>query len=192
VSGRVRESGWASLGAAAESTTDVGGWQSWHLIWKPETIARSGDDIDYQVQLDDGGPPFWISLGKFTYDPVLPRLWRDNQTAVIGGLTALALLLIYAGYFAGMLMVAPARRALIGGAPGLCRVHSVCSTPRIDLALGEQLHRNRDSSPNGCNFCSRAAAARAPTLERRAHRPETEFARGDDDQHEDRHRRSRD
>jgi len=90
-----------------------------HLTWKPETIARSGDDIDYQVQLDDGGPPFGISLGKFAYDPLLARLWRDNQTAIIGGLSALALLLIYAGYFAGVLFVAPARLGSIGGAPGL-------------------------------------------------------------------------
>jgi hypothetical protein len=119
VSARVREGGWAPLGAATKSATADGGWQSWHLIWKPETIAHPGDEIDYQVQLDDEGPPFGISLGKFTYDPWWAVLWRDNQSAVIGGLSVLALLLIYAAYFAGVLLVAPARLASVGGAPGL-------------------------------------------------------------------------
>jgi hypothetical protein len=60
-----------------------------------------------------------ISLGKFTYDPWWASLWREKKSAVIGGLTTLALLSLYAGYFAGMLMIAPARLALVGGVPGL-------------------------------------------------------------------------
>jgi hypothetical protein len=49
---------------------------------------------------------------------LLARLWRDNKEAVIGGLAGFALLLLYAGYFVGMLMAAPARLALVGAAPG--------------------------------------------------------------------------
>jgi hypothetical protein len=80
-------------------------------------IARPGDDIEYLVQLDDGGPPFGISLGKFTYDPWRAVLWRENRAALITALGVLAILLIYGGYFAGMLMVAPARLALVGVPP---------------------------------------------------------------------------
>jgi hypothetical protein len=50
---------------------------------------------------------------------LLTRLWRDNQTAIIGALGAFTILLIYSAYFGGMLVMAPARLALVGGAPGL-------------------------------------------------------------------------
>jgi hypothetical protein len=119
VSARVGEAAWSLIGAAMKTDAGDGGWQRWHLDWKPKTIAHSGDDVDYQVQLDDGGPPFGISLGTFRYDPLLARLWRENRAALITALGVLAFLLIYAGYFAGMLFVAPARLASIGGAPGL-------------------------------------------------------------------------
>jgi hypothetical protein len=64
VSARVGEGGWALLGNATKSEAGDGGRQLWHLTWKPQTIARSGDDIEYQVQLDDGGPPL---VGYFTW-----------------------------------------------------------------------------------------------------------------------------
>jgi photosystem II stability/assembly factor-like uncharacterized protein len=121
VSARVAEVEWTLVGAATKSDAGEGGWQPWHLTWKPgqKIGARSGDEIEYHVQLDDGGPPFGISLGKFTYDPWWAMLWRENQAAVISALSSFALLLLYAGYFAGVLLVAPARLALVGGAPAL-------------------------------------------------------------------------
>jgi hypothetical protein len=47
------------------------------------------------------------------------RSWRENQTSITSALGAFAILLIYAGYFAVVLLLAPARLALIGGAPKL-------------------------------------------------------------------------
>jgi hypothetical protein len=46
-------------------------------------------------------------------------LWRENRAAVIGALSAFAILLIYAGSFGFVLLLAPARLASVGGAPGL-------------------------------------------------------------------------
>jgi hypothetical protein len=118
VSGRAREGGWAPIGDATKSAAGDG-WQLWRPTWKPETIAHTGDEIAYQIQLDDGGPPFGIALGKFTYDQWWASLWRENRGAVIGALSAFAILLIYAGSFGCVLLLAPARLASVGGAPGL-------------------------------------------------------------------------
>jgi hypothetical protein len=73
VSARIGEAE-ALVGAATKADAGDGGWQLWHLTWKPKTTVHSGDEIDYLVQLDDGGPPLAISLGKCTYDPWLARL----------------------------------------------------------------------------------------------------------------------
>jgi photosystem II stability/assembly factor-like uncharacterized protein len=113
---RVREAQWTPLGAAHRSDTGDG---AWHLAWRPETIAHAGDEIEYQAELDDGGPPEAISLGKFTYDPWWAQIWRENSSAITTGLAALAILLVYAGYFALVLLWAPARLASVGMAPEL-------------------------------------------------------------------------
>jgi hypothetical protein len=81
------------------------------LTWKPEKLARSGDEIEYQVQPDDGGPPLAMPplampLGRFTYDPWWAQAWRENRSAVISGLAALAILLVYAAGL-GLALVHP-------------------------------------------------------------------------------------
>jgi hypothetical protein len=93
----------------------------WHVVWNAAVLAiHPGDKVGYHVRLDDGGPPLVpLELGQFTYDPWLARLWRDHQTAVIGALGPIALLLSYAGVFALMLLIAPARLARVGSAAGL-------------------------------------------------------------------------
>jgi hypothetical protein len=109
---RVREASWTSIGDAEKSGAGDG---RWHLSWRPERIARPGDEIEYQVRVDDGGPPLAaLSLGKFTYDPWWAQVWRENRTAVISALAALAILLVYAGGFGFALVIAPARLALVG------------------------------------------------------------------------------
>jgi photosystem II stability/assembly factor-like uncharacterized protein len=115
---RIGDAQWTSLGAAKKSETRDG-W--WHVTWKPETIgAHSGDEIEYQAQLEDGGPPLpAVQLKKFRYDPWLQRAWRENKATVIGGLSAFAILFAYAGFLAMALLLAPARLASIGGAPAL-------------------------------------------------------------------------
>jgi hypothetical protein len=139
---------WNPLGDATKSVDNNGGSQLSQLTWKPsETIgAHSGDKIEYQAKLDDGGPPFGISLGKCTYDPWFARLWRDNQTAVIGGLSALAFLLIYAGYFAGTLVLAPARLAYAGEAPELDAVAKLSEPAAFFLKLASRV-LNRTALP---------------------------------------------
>jgi photosystem II stability/assembly factor-like uncharacterized protein len=57
---RVREANWTSIGAAEKSGAGDG---RWHLSWTPQRIARPGDQIEYQVQVDDGGPPFAATRG---------------------------------------------------------------------------------------------------------------------------------
>lgn len=110
-----------SLGTVTKSHDGPDGSQLWHVTWKPsERIgAHTGDSIEYQVRLDDGGRQFDISLGKFTYDPSWAVLWRQNRAAVITALSAFGILLIYAGTFGFVLWLAPARLASAGGAPGL-------------------------------------------------------------------------
>lgn len=113
---RVREAQWSRLGSAIESNA-ASGW--WHLAWKPTTLASSGDKIEYQVRLDDGGPPFAMPLGNFVYDPWWAQLWRDQKGTIITGSTLLAILLIYAAMFGLILVFAPARLALVDSAFGL-------------------------------------------------------------------------
>jgi photosystem II stability/assembly factor-like uncharacterized protein len=114
---RVRQAQWTQIGTATKSDPRDG---RWHVTWKPETIANPGDTIDYQVQLDDGGPPLAaVPLGKFAYDPWWARVWRDNKSAVTGGFAGLGILLIYVGAFGLILLFAPARLALVGSAAGL-------------------------------------------------------------------------
>jgi photosystem II stability/assembly factor-like uncharacterized protein len=110
---RVREANWTSIGVAMKSDP---GNQLWHLRWKPESIAHSGDEIEYRVQLDDSGPAFFVSLGKFTYNPLWVQVWHENRVAIISGLTALVILLVYAGGFGFALAVALAQA---GSVPGL-------------------------------------------------------------------------
>ena len=116
--GRVGRAEWTPLGAP-EKLDDTSG--RWHVAWTPAGFGiHPGDAVAYQVRLDDGGPalaPF--ELGSFTYDPWLAKLWREHQTAVVGALGSITLLLSYAGVFALLLLIAPARLARVGGAPGL-------------------------------------------------------------------------
>jgi hypothetical protein len=97
------------------------GSDRWHVAWNSAELAiHPGDKVAYQVQLDDGGPPLApFELGPFTYDPWLAKLWREHQTAVIGALGPIAVLPSYAAVFALLLLIAPARLARVGGAPGL-------------------------------------------------------------------------
>ena len=54
-----------------------------------------------------------------TADSWLAQLLREHQTAIIGALGPVVLLLSYAGVFGLMLLFVPARLARVGGAPGL-------------------------------------------------------------------------
>ncbi len=116
--GRVGRAEWTPLGSP-EKLDDTSG--RWHVAWNPSVFGiHPGDSVAYQVRLDDGGPalaPF--ELGSFTYDPWFAKLWREHQTSVIGAIGSIALLLSYAGVFALLLLIAPARLARVGGALGL-------------------------------------------------------------------------
>jgi hypothetical protein len=92
---RIGSGAWNALGPATLS--EVGDGMS-HIIWKPSEIgARPGDEIEYRVQLDDGGPLATIYLGRFSYEAWWSRLWRDHNSVVIAGLIFFAILAGYAG-----------------------------------------------------------------------------------------------
>jgi hypothetical protein len=121
VSARLGEdAAWTLLGGPTKFDDRHAGSELWQLKWRPKKIgADAGAIIEYQVRLDDGGPPFEILLGTFSYDPWWASLWRENEKAVIGARGAFAIFVIYAGSFGFVLFLAPARLASVGGAPGL-------------------------------------------------------------------------
>ncbi len=94
-----------------------------------------GAEIEYQLRLDDGGPPIKsVLLGKFTYDPWLDRVWREHERIIIGGLALLVVLVTSASAFGLILAIAPAQLAYRGGAPEL---NAVPKTKRhLCLSLG--------------------------------------------------------
>jgi hypothetical protein len=116
---RVGQAGWTDLGAA---TRPEGGDGRWRLSWKPaDRGIHPGDVIEYAVRLDDGGPLLELIQfdKKITYDTWWARAWRDNKSAAIGAFSSAAVLLAYAGAFALVLLLAPARLARVGGAAAL-------------------------------------------------------------------------
>ena len=55
------------------------------LAWKPADFnIHSGDNIEYQVFLNDGEvpPASAIRLGAKQFDPYLSKLWRENSKEI--------------------------------------------------------------------------------------------------------------
>jgi hypothetical protein len=79
----------------------------------PNSASITGDEIDYQIKPDDGGPPTEILLGHFLYQPWWSTFWIDHKNTVIVGTVALAIVCVYVGAFGLLLLVAPARLAFV-------------------------------------------------------------------------------
>jgi len=104
---------WISLGEA-----NFTGTMQWAISWRPSDLGfHAGDEIEYRLQPDDGGPPAFITTGRFLFEPWWLDLWRDNKKTLIGVIvasSALALLLFGVGL---LLVFAPARIAHVGALP---------------------------------------------------------------------------
>jgi photosystem II stability/assembly factor-like uncharacterized protein len=135
--GRVGRAEWTKLGTSKKLDDDSG---HWHVAWSPAEFGiHPGDTVDYQVRLDDGGPPLApFQLRSFAYDPWLDRFWREHQTAIVSALGPTLILLSYAGVFGLVLVFAPARLARVGGAPGLDEVAKPSGTFGFLWELGRR------------------------------------------------------
>jgi len=110
---RVGRGPWHSLGEATLTAP-----LQWARSWKPSELGfHAGDEIEYRIQPDDGGPPAFFTTGRFLFEPWWVVFWRDNKHVLTGILLATsALLLLLLGI--GLLLVfAPATLAHIGALP---------------------------------------------------------------------------
>jgi photosystem II stability/assembly factor-like uncharacterized protein len=105
---------WEIVGSATETA------EKWQISWEPsENDFRPGDTIEHRVVIRAGAlPPVREPLGSpIQFDPWWPRLWRENETAILAVGTPLGVFALYALGFLLVLLVAPARLARVGAAP---------------------------------------------------------------------------
>jgi hypothetical protein len=107
---RTGKGSWISFGEANRT-----GSTEWAASWRPSELGfHAGDEIEYGLQPDDGGPPVFLTTGRFLFEPWWIGLWRDNKKLLIGVFiagSAFSLLLLGIGL---LLALAPAHIAHIG------------------------------------------------------------------------------
>ena len=110
---RLGEAAWISIGEANQNASS-----KWELFWRPSRFGfRAGDEIEFRIQPDDGGPPTSFTTGRFVFEPWWISFWRENEKALKGVLIAIgAAALVLAGTLA-LLALAPASLAQIGSLP---------------------------------------------------------------------------
>nr|WP_249210041.1 YCF48-related protein [Bradyrhizobium manausense] len=107
---RTGRAAWINLGEARPTSG-----AQWTYSWRPSQVGfHAGDEIEYKVQLEDAGPPAFVIVGRFLFEPWWIRLWRDNKKIVAGVLIATSALLLLFAATTALFVFAPASLAHVG------------------------------------------------------------------------------
>ena len=110
---RLGEAAWISIGEANQTASS-----KWELFWRPLRFGfRAGDEIEFRIQPDDGGPPTSFTTGRFVFEPWWITFWRENEKVFKSILIAMGAVALVLAVTLSLLAFAPASLAQIGSLP---------------------------------------------------------------------------
>jgi hypothetical protein len=112
---------------AQEVSLVIGG----NVLIDPDAAAK----IEDAIRLEDHIRSATKDLENLNWRWLL-ELWHEQHGAVLTALGCFAVLALYLGYFATMLLLAPARLARLGGARGIGEIPKLGGLPGWIVSLG--------------------------------------------------------